>query len=851
MWIRLFSCVSVVCLVLYSNIGVTQIPIHSQSDTRLGHQKIKSSAIDFLTIPEHNIIEFHDRSLSSMTSDFLYNDNTVWTFQLDRTELTSSDLNIEIFLDQFRSIDKKGLHISSFTGRLIGNKKSEVFLNIIDKRLDLIVKDGGKKYHISWSAEQNSYKYEVFNLHLKNNTNLRCSEHSNSSTEIKEEHSHLLKSNTNTCLEINLQFYTDYLFYEEYDQDIEYGLLKIISTVSQIQQDYEPFNINFNLNAVQFSSCELCDPWTTSRNASTLLADFDLKTDPINDNSIKLLLTGRSLNDLFVGMARFNSFCTESSKAIIQDISSTTWQQRVIVSHEIGHILGSNHDNSTNNIMSSSLNNTSEWTSNSFSIIQNKISNSSCLEICADNVCPQIIDIQITDKSSDELKINWTSNTSTSVYYELSHINTAELKASGYSDSQIVVADLLGCEEYKLKLNVECGDGRTNTYSKTITTRSDEYIEISQIDVMNCDPNSFDLKLSISHNLENQQEISVTIGNETHPFLISPTTSFILINSLNNHGHKDELITVNITNLNSNLCSSKITYDMPEIDCSLKWIENFNQATIPNFWSLANSNSEYFVSPYSWKIDGSNREIANYDYSYHETNGNTINGSNMMYMDDDFLAFNSYTGTTTLLSPKWDLMAYTDITISFDYIFHKFIDKGDNQSNFKIEVWTGSEWVAIFTAEETNCYWFKIWETHCSYSTHIDLSFYKNSAFQLRFIYSDGNDSKWTGMAAFDDFVLEASNPVIGCLDLDALNYNNQADVHNQQQCMYECAKDFLSISAYPEAFAISEINRIEASGTISQSTVNLTAQTTLELVEGFSIEKGSTLVLDTQQCSN
>ncbi len=851
MWIRLFSFVSVVLFGLISNTIAAQISIYSKSEDNHLKRKSGLAQIDQLQISEKDVLQFHDISQKQLITEFLLNDKVLWDLDLTRLTEVSPDLDIQLLINPDSSISQSGVKISRYKGSLIGSKHSSVYLTIVENKFDLVIQDSQKYYTISWSEEKNSYVYQEDDKHTKSNLDLKCNTASHMHQVIDSNQLKQLKSTNSTCHEINLQFYTDHLFYKEYNQSIELGLLKIMSTVTQIQEDYTQFNIHFNVNAIQFSACQACDPWTNSQDPSNLLNDFKLKTDPVEDNSIKILLTGRSLDNLFVGIATYDSFCTSYSKAVIQDISYSTWQQRVILSHEIGHILGSSHDDSMNNIMSSSLTNTSTWTSSTNSIIQYKISNSSCLTGCSTFDCPQITDIKITAKASDEITLEWTATSSTSIYYELIHLESGELKSTGISHSQIQATDLSGCEEYELILYVSCGNGKTNEYTKIISTASDQTIDINQIDVVNCTQDYVDLKLFLSHNLVSDQYISVTIGNEERQFNITPYTFSILITSINNYGRKDELITLSAVEADNNLCLHKRIYDMPENDCSIKWEENFEQSSLPDFWSLENSNTDFFVSPYSWKVDDSNRDIANYDYGYHETNGTTLNGSNMMYMDDDYLAFNSYTGTTSLLSPKWDLSQYTDIAVSFEYIFHRFIEKGDNESYFTIDVWSGSEWIQVFDADQTSCPWFKIWENNCSNVAQIDLSIYNHHSFQLRFVYSDGDDSKWTGMAAFDNFKLEANNPRLGCIDIEALNYDIQADIHDQERCLYECSKDLVLINAYPTNYNINNVNKIEATGTVSQSDVNLVAQTFVELTQGFSIELGSTILLDTEQCAH
>lgn len=852
MWIRLFTYVSGVLFMLSINKVSSQISIHTTSDDSFIIHKTTGIAHKKLNVRDSKIPEFHNDSQEQIKSTFLINELIAWDLSLTRLADISASLDLQIINDPSSPVINSRLRTSRYKGSLIGSKNSSVYLTVVENKFELVIYEGDILHHISWSDEENSYIYKESDRHTKNNSILKCASSRHETIPISKKglQEHILKSSTSSCQEINLQFYTDHLFHEEY-QSIENGLLKILSTVTQIQDDFDPFNIQFTISSIQFSTCAACDPWSHVQDASNLLYDFKLKTNPVDDNSIKILLTGRSLDNLFVGLAYFNSFCTADSKVVIQDVPLSTWQQRVILSHEIGHVLGNSHDDTSDNIMSSSLRNTSDWTQNSQTIIQNKISNSACLNNCSDDNCPQITAIEIAEKSSEEILIEWSSDVFVRSYYELVHLETNELKDSGFSESQISLQNLQGCEEYELTLYVDCENGESKHYSKIISTSAEQEITISRIDVVNCDSDNFDLKLYLTHNLTRQQDITVTIGNIIKQYRIRPLTRKILIHSLSNYTQQDATISLSIGDTNNNLCASKKVFDMPENDCSINWIERFDNGPTPDFWSITNSNQEFYTSPYSWKFDDSNREIGNYDYSHDAINGTTINGTRMVYMDDDYLASNSYTGTTTMLSPQWDLRHFDDITISFDYIFHKFVEKGDNDSHFKMYAWSGSRWIEVFNAAQTNCPWHKIWESHCSTEALLDLSNFNHHSFQLQFVYSDGNDSKWTGMAAFDDFHLIAKNKLVGCLDPEATNYNSEVEIHAHNVCTYECDDELITISSYPAIHHVTEANRIEATGTITQSDVTLTAQAHVTLNENFSIEMGSTISIEIDQCSH
>ena len=167
---------------------------------------------------------------------------------------------------------------------------------------------------------------------------------------------------------------------------------------------------------------------------------------------------------------------------------------------------------------------------------------------------------------------------------------------------------------------------------------------------------------------------------------------------------------------------------------------------------------------YEWKFDNADRPFANYDQSSNAGSLLTIDGTCMAYFDDDITSIVEFTGVNTLTSKAFNLSDYQNIRLEFDYNFHKFEDggggKGANNSSFRVEVWNGSSWIQVLFDDDDSCPWSNVWQGSCTTHANIGVDSYRNSNFQVRFIYTDGDQSDWTGMIALDNFRLHGD--VIG-----------------------------------------------------------------------------------------
>lgn len=177
-----------------------------------------------------------------------------------------------------------------------------------------------------------------------------------------------------------------------------------VSVMNMVAGVYEnAFNddIQFEIVTHYVSTCSSCDPWTSSTDANTLLTDFSNwgSAGFGVTHDIGQLWTGRNLcapGDCSVaGLAWIGAVCGAYRYHILEDFTTTAWQLRVLVSHEMGHNFGANHDAaSSNHVMRPSIAvNTTTWSNQSKSEINAALTSFTCLEDCVTGSCSEILSI--------------------------------------------------------------------------------------------------------------------------------------------------------------------------------------------------------------------------------------------------------------------------------------------------------------------------------------------------------------------------------------------------------------------------------------------------------------------------
>lgn len=238
-----------------------------------------------------------------------------------------------------------------------------------------------------------------------------------------DEHRHEQNHNrAGQCLVIDIDLAADYSMVQKYGSvsGAENHNLGVLNNVQTNYDDEFPDELQFSLNEQWISSCNTCDPWSSSTDPGTLLNSFTgwAPSGFGTAHDVASLWSNRNFNGSTIGLAWVGSVCTAYRYNILQDFSSDAQLKRCMQAHEIGHNF--NADHSTTGIMAPSVSSANFWEAISISQISNFYDNLSCLSSCVPSN-PVVADfsfeviescipplVQFTNTSSNANTFSWT-----------------------------------------------------------------------------------------------------------------------------------------------------------------------------------------------------------------------------------------------------------------------------------------------------------------------------------------------------------------------------------------------------------------------------------------------------------
>lgn len=228
-------------------------------------------------------------------------------------------------------------------------------------------------------------------------------------------------------------------------------------------------------------------------------------------------------------------------------------------------------------------------------------------------------------------------------------------------------------------------------------------------------------------------------------------------------------VTLTVTDVNgtdTQTISNFIQFDDITLSNENEMMQTFNDGTFP---------------PEGWMMPE-----AGFSWQNIEVTDANCETSTAAYVNNFYI--NQSGGEAALLSPKVELSVFENATLSFNYAYARY--GGNYSDGLKVEVSTdcGANWTTMWeahgldlsTVPDQNAWWEPScgdWET-----LNISLSEYANQTVNIRFVNVNGyGNSLFIDNVNFinNDGSITVINPIPGCIDSNATNYNPNANIDN------------------------------------------------------------------------
>ena len=199
------------------------------------------------------------------------------------------------------------------------------------------------------------------------------------------------------CLEVEYAVANDFSMFTAYGSVI--GVENhAIGVTNNTQTNYDnefSDEIQFIIVTHFVPTSSASDPFPSTTDASALLSFFRGWGNGGNFGAtydVASLWTQRNIafngSNGTVGLAYVGVICNNSRYNLLEDYTSTAWQKRVLLSHELGHNFDAIHDGGGGFIMSPFVNNSNTWSGASINDVENHIASRWCLSTCTSSSAP-------------------------------------------------------------------------------------------------------------------------------------------------------------------------------------------------------------------------------------------------------------------------------------------------------------------------------------------------------------------------------------------------------------------------------------------------------------------------------
>ncbi len=367
--------------------------------------------------------QFLAKKNSNKASDIFTIKIDKWDIDLYQHDLVSSDYRLRVAYPDGIREEKVETNIT-YRGS-VRKTGEEVVLTITEDFVFGTIVDGSKTFFIepvsSYTKDQASNKHVIYDVATINFE----SDHKCGVEDVIKQKDKIEQSPSKSmmgCVEVDLGVASDYLYYLQHNSTVRGVVAKTLAVMNLVDTDYDdPFNdeIRFKITDQFISTCNSCDPWTASTNASNLLASFRTwgngSTGFPTSTDLGQLWSGRDFDGSTIGLAYLGVVCGSSNYHILENYAPLGWNLRVLTSHEIGHNFDCNHDGGGGFIMSPSVNNTTTWSTTTINAVNAHVNSISCLGSCSIHLTSQNSATTWTANGSNTASITWDINGSSNL----------------------------------------------------------------------------------------------------------------------------------------------------------------------------------------------------------------------------------------------------------------------------------------------------------------------------------------------------------------------------------------------------------------------------------------------------
>ena len=392
-----------------------------------------------------------------------------WDFQLDRVALTSSDYKVRRrTASGYEPVEVPRVH--TFQGKT--ESGGLVALSVSEEFVYGFFKVGGTTWFIQpvWLLDHNAGR-QLFLLYragdVKPGEQKFCAVKDLTDPPLPLPHGN--ERITNSCLEAEVAIASDYYLFTTLGSTSAVTTW-VTGTLNNVAVNYRhEFTDNIELELVeQFVDDALPHEWTTSTSASDLLNDFTAwgPTGFSATHDLATLWSGRDFDGSTIGLAWVDAVCS-SSRYNVCEYQGTTWVDRVLQAHEMGHNFSAGHDASGSPyIMAPAINNTEEWSAASVSSFDSSLPSYTCLATCTGSPVPLFLAdpvvvctgsaVQFKDKSQNSSTRSWTFSNGTpgtstaqqpSVTYAATGTNDVSITATGSGSNTLTETDYITVDD--------------------------------------------------------------------------------------------------------------------------------------------------------------------------------------------------------------------------------------------------------------------------------------------------------------------------------------------------------------------------------------------------------------------